>query len=86
MILVVLGVWVAEPLGWLSQTTWISGGTIVMHSPISGMETFPTIPALVYYIVALIACAASISHSVAMRGFRTRQLLGVQAWQLRQLL
>jgi serine/threonine-protein kinase len=86
MILVVLGVWVAEPLGWLSQTTWISGGTIVMHSPISGMEAFPTIPALVYYIVALIACAASISHSVAMRGFRTRQLLGVQAWQLRQLL
>jgi hypothetical protein len=83
---VVIGVWLAEWLGWVSQTIRIVDGAIVLQSPLAGIDAFPTIPALLFYSVTLTAVAGGLAHSAARSERRTRRQLHVQTWHLRQLL
>ena len=41
----ILGVWGAEALGFISQTTSVVGGTLVLRSPLDGAAQFPLIQA-----------------------------------------
>jgi serine/threonine protein kinase len=85
-IAVVLGVFGAEVIGLLSRTTWVVGDTLVMRSPLDGIQRFPIIPALCEFVVLLIGSAASIAHAVSCIHHRAREQLQIQSWQLRQLL
>ncbi len=82
----ILAVWAAEPLGWLSQTVWIDGASIVLRSPLIGAEHFPIAAGLCCYVVVLVASAASIASAVSSMQYKAREQLQIQSWQLRQLL
>ena len=82
----VLGVWGAEALGFVSRTTWVEGGVLVLRSPLDGAAQFPIIPMMCMFVVLLLWSAASIANAVSSAHFRTREQLQIQAWQLRQLL
>ena len=82
----ILAVWAAEPLGWLSQTVWIDGGSIVLRVPLEGVEHFPIVLGLCCYVVVLTASAASIANAVSSMQYKAREHLQIQSWHLRQLL
>ncbi|HEY5926012.1 MAG TPA: serine/threonine-protein kinase [Kofleriaceae bacterium] len=79
------GVWGAELIGWLSPTTKWENATLVLRSPLDGMEGFPALTMLAFSMVTLIGLGAVFS-AYAMRDIRRARLqLVVQAWHLRQL-
>jgi serine/threonine-protein kinase len=82
----ILGVWGAEATGLISRTMWTYGGTLVLRSPLDGIDSFPIVPALCFYVVFLIGSSASVSYAVSRMQRRSREQLQIQSWQLRQLL
>jgi serine/threonine-protein kinase len=86
LILVIVGLWLAEVVGLLSKTTEIIDGKIVLTSPLEGIENIPALPLLCVYVVALLVIASLNAHRALQESRRARQRVHVQAWHLRQLL
>jgi serine/threonine-protein kinase len=81
----IFGVWAAEWVGWLSQTTFFFGDKLILRSPVDGMQEVPALPLIGTTIAVVIVVGATFSY-VAMRQFRrARAQLVLQAWHLRQL-
>jgi serine/threonine-protein kinase len=85
-LLAVLLPWVAEAVGVLSPTIHKSGLDLHITSPMTGTELFPSVPALIFYVVTLLGIAAAIAHANAIAIHSSRRQVHVQAWHLRQLL
>jgi hypothetical protein len=86
VVVAVLAPWLAELAGWISSTTSIDHGTILMHSTMDGIANMPVEPVLCAFVVVLLVIAVGLAGSVARAERRARCHVLVQAWQLRQLL
>jgi serine/threonine-protein kinase len=83
--LAVLGPFVLERVGVLSETTRVDArGVLLMPAGTVG-DAGPTIGVAVFYVLAMIAAAAWMGNVMRERARAARRHLHVQAWQLRQL-
>ena len=83
--LAVLGTWLLERVGVLSQTTTVDSRGILMDAEaLAGDETRTLIVAALY-VACLIIAAAGMAYGMATRERAAKRHLHLQAWQLRQL-
>ncbi|MGE5180608.1 MAG: hypothetical protein ACM31C_01035 [Acidobacteriota bacterium] len=82
----VLGPWCLELVGVLSPTTVIDGNRLVMetHAAVR-MDPAITLGALALFTTAMLAMVTVLARSQARNREKTRRLLQIQSWQLRQL-
>ena len=78
--------WLGEAVGLVSQTVYKQGLDLHLTSPMTGTELFPSVPALIFYVVTLLGISAAISHASAITIYTSQRQVHVQAWHLRQLL
>jgi serine/threonine-protein kinase len=84
--LAVLGPWIAERLGLMSQTTTIGPEGVKLEAPAIGSDPLPALLAGALYVVCVIVGVTLLAHDVRRRERATRVHLFTQAWQLRQLI
>jgi serine/threonine-protein kinase len=82
----VLTPWFAEAIGLASRTVHKTGANLITTSPMTGTESFASVPALIFYVIALLGISAAIAHANAIAIHGSRRQVHVQAWHLRQLL
>ncbi|NVB84220.1 MAG: serine/threonine protein kinase [Kofleriaceae bacterium] len=72
---------------WILESTSVSvaGNTLVLHTAATELDPSATLAGLFLYIVALVHLAALLSRLQDDDRRKTRQMMQLQAWQLRQL-
>jgi serine/threonine-protein kinase len=83
--LTIVGMWAAEVLGLISPTMTYADGTLLLRSPLDGIEGVPVTTALAIYVPVAIACSALLAFTTAKVARGARERLHLQAWQVRQL-
>jgi len=77
--------WLAETVGWISQTLTVNAAGINMDSPAMGTSTVPSQFILVGYTIALVTIAVTMGISRRDAERSARRTLHLQSWHLRQL-
>ncbi len=83
--LAVLGTWLLERVGVLSQTTTVDARGILMDAEALAGDETSTLIVAVLYVACLIIAAAGMAYGMATRERAAKRHLHLQAWQLRQL-
>jgi serine/threonine-protein kinase len=80
-----IGVWAIEALGWVTPTVSYISGTLMLRSPLAGIESVSIVTALIIYLPIAIATSAALTYATAKVARTTRERMHLQAWQVRQL-
>jgi eukaryotic-like serine/threonine-protein kinase len=83
--LAILIPWFGELSGLLSQTMYFTDTQVVLEPPVVGASPATRYILLVFYVVAIIAAAASMAYQNRRAERDARDHLHMQTWQLRQL-
>jgi serine/threonine-protein kinase len=77
--------WVGELLGWLPQTTFVSGGGLVLHAATDHLDPTFTLIGMTLWLLAAPAFALVLCRALLVDRQRMQRSLQIQSWQLRQL-
>ncbi len=83
--LAILGPWLAEVAGWVSQTTFVVGNHVELHAVDLGAGTFQIELAMVLFAPLALGLTVVSALGFARSEDAARRQLHVQAWRLRQL-